>query len=178
MIKVMELGSIHKSKEGIFEMTSDNGGRLETLHWFNTLSRTFVPVLSDFVLIDSTHKTNMYDLSLIVTTVVDSLGKYVPLGFLPAPSQHSESITRHMNLLKLTDNNYIAPSYENLRSIMADEGSALVKVASDMAGYHHCLYAFHINQFAVRVSSFVYILNLCCHRFTANIHFGNMYVIA
>ena len=26
MIKLMELGSIHKSNEGIFEMTSDNGG--------------------------------------------------------------------------------------------------------------------------------------------------------
>ena len=26
MIKLMELGSIHKFKEGIFEMTSDNGG--------------------------------------------------------------------------------------------------------------------------------------------------------
>ena len=30
--------------------------------------------LSDFVLIDGTHKTNIYNLSLIVTTAVDSLG--------------------------------------------------------------------------------------------------------
>ena len=35
---LMELGNIHKSKEGIFEMTSDNGGRLETLHLSNPLS--------------------------------------------------------------------------------------------------------------------------------------------
>ena len=48
-------------------MTSDNGRRLETLHWYNPLSRTFVSGLSDFVLIDGTHKTNIYDLSLIVT---------------------------------------------------------------------------------------------------------------
>jgi len=79
MIKLMELGSIHKSNEGIFEMTSDNVGRLETLHWYNPLSRTFVPGLSDFVLIGGTYKTKIYDLSLIVTTVVDSLGKSVPL---------------------------------------------------------------------------------------------------
>ena len=136
-------------------MTSNNGGRLETLHWSNPPSRTFVPGLSDFVLIDGTHKTNIYDLSLIVTTVVDSLGKSVPLGFLLAPSAHSESITRHMNLLKLTGNNCIDPSYINSRSIMTDGGSALVKVASDMTGYHHCLCAFHINQLTVRVSSFV-----------------------
>ena len=38
---------------------------------------------------------------------------------------------------------------------MTDKVSALVKVASDMAGYNHCLCAFHINQLAVRVSSFV-----------------------
>ena len=156
MIKLMELGNIHKSKEGIFEMTSDNGGHLETLHWSNPLSKQFVPVLSEFVLINGAHKTNMYDLSLVVTTVVDSLGKNVPLGFLLAPSEHSDSITRHMNLLKLTGNNCIDNSYENARSIMTDEGSALVKVGSDMAGCHHCVCAFHINELDVRVSRFFF----------------------
>ena len=39
---------------------------------------------------------------------------------------------------------------------MTDEGSVLVKVAYDMAGYHHYLCAFHINQLDVRVSTFVY----------------------
>ena len=38
---------------------------------------------------------------------------------------------------------------------MTDEGSALVSVTSDMAGYHHCVYAFHITQLYVRVSSLV-----------------------
>ena len=151
----MELGSIHKYKESIFEMTSDNGGRLETLHWSNPLSRTFMPGLSDFVLNNGNHKTNIYYLSLIVTTVIDSLGKSVPLGFLLAPFEHSESITRHMNLLKLTGNNCIDPSYVNSRSIMTDKGSTLVKVASDMAGSHHCLCAFHINQLDVRINSSV-----------------------
>ena len=49
-----------------------------------------------------THKTNIYDISLIVTSVIDSLGKYIIISFLVAPSEHSESITRQMNLLKLT----------------------------------------------------------------------------
>ena len=127
-------------------------------------------VVSDFVLIDGTHKTNIYDLSLIVTTVVDSLGKFVPLGFLLATSEHSESITKHMSLLKLTGNNCIDPSYVNSRSIMTDEGSVLVKVASYMTGYHYCLCPFHINQLAVRVSSFVntkFMLSsfICQHKF-------------
>ena len=97
-------------------------------------------------------RSNIYDLSLIVTTVVDSLGKSIPFGFLLAPSEHSESITTHMNLLKLTGNNCINSSYGNSRSVMTDEGSSLIKVASEMAGYNHCLCAFHINQLAVRVS--------------------------
>ena len=48
MIKLVELGSIHKSKEGIFEMTSDNGGRIETLHWSNPLSRVIIIVYVPF----------------------------------------------------------------------------------------------------------------------------------
>ena len=31
MIKLVKLGSIHKSKDGIFEMTSDNGGAVENI---------------------------------------------------------------------------------------------------------------------------------------------------
>ena len=42
------------------------------------------------LLIDGTHKTNIHDLSLIVTTVVDSLGKSIPIIFLVVPSEHSE----------------------------------------------------------------------------------------
>ena len=127
-------------------MTSDNGGRLETLHWSSQLSNSCVSNCSDFVLIDGIHKTNIYGLSLVVTTVVDSLGNSVLFGFLLDSSEHSDSITRYMNLLKLTRTNCINPSFINTRSIMTDEGSALVKVAPDMAGYHHCLCAFHIKS--------------------------------
>ena len=84
-------------------------------------------------------------MSLIVTTVVYSLGKYVPIGFLVVPSKHSDSIIRQMNLLKLTRTGCCNPSSIQLRSIMTGEGSALVKVASNMDGYHHCLCSFHIN---------------------------------
>ena len=130
----MELGNIHLSKEHIFEMTSDNEGRLETLHWASILSESGVHNYSDFVLIDSTHKSNLYDLSLVVTTVVDSLEKSVLLGFLLAPSEHSVAITEHMNLLKFIRTNCIDPSFINTRSIMTDEGPALVKIASNMTG--------------------------------------------
>ena len=106
------------------------------LDWYSPISKYFVPKYSGFVLIDGTHKTNIYDLSLVVTTIVDSLEKYAPIGFLLAPSEHSDSITKNVNLLKLVRTNCIDPSFIKTRSIITDEGSALVKLASDMAGYH------------------------------------------
>ena len=38
----MDIGNCHKSKGGIFEMTSDEGGRLETLRWSGSYSNNFV----------------------------------------------------------------------------------------------------------------------------------------
>ena len=62
-------------------MASDKGGRLEILQWAGSLSSMFVDKYNDFILIDSVHKTNICDLSMIVTTMVDSLGISVPVGF-------------------------------------------------------------------------------------------------
>ena len=106
----MDIGNCHKPKGGIFEMISDKGGHLETLHWSGPYSKFSVPNCSDFLLIDGTHKLNIYDLSLIVTTVLNSLGKSIPIGFLVAPSGHSDSITRQMNRLKLTRTGCCDPS--------------------------------------------------------------------
>ena len=89
MIKLMDIGNYHKSNGCIVEMTSDKGGRLEILHWSGLCSKKIVHNYSVCLLIDGTHKTNIYDLSLIVTTVVDSLGKSVPIIFLVVPSEHS-----------------------------------------------------------------------------------------
>ena len=137
----MKLGNIHKSKECIFEMTSDDGGRLETLHWSNPIQKSFVSDFNNFVIIDSIHKTNIYYMSLVVTNIVDSLGKSVPFVFLLAPSEHSDSITRHMNILKLIRSNFIDLSLFNTRSIINYEGSVSVEVAPDMTGYHHCFFS-------------------------------------
>ena len=68
-------------------MVSDRGGRLEILHCSGSFSSLFVKKYNDFILIDRTHKTNIYDLSLLVTTVVDSLGVSVPIGLMVAPSE-------------------------------------------------------------------------------------------
>ena len=56
---------------------------------------------NDFILIDSVHKTNICDLSMIVTTMVDSLGISDPVGFLLAPSENSASIDDHLDHLKI-----------------------------------------------------------------------------
>ena len=81
MLKLVELDNSHSSRDGVFEMASDKCGRLEILHWFGSFFSLFVDKYNDFVLIDGTRKTNIYDLSLIVTTMVDSLGISVRVGF-------------------------------------------------------------------------------------------------
>ena len=159
MLKLVELGNSHKSKGGVFEMTSDKGGRLEILHWAGSLSTMFVDKFNDFILIDGTHKTNIYDLSLIVTTTVDSLGISVPVGFLLAPSENSASIEDHLVNLRIGSDD---SQQFSSRSIMTDEGSALVKVASLVSGYNHCLCSFHVHQLAVRVSLYLF---LCQYTF-------------
>ena len=42
----------------------------------------FIESYNDFVLIDGTRKTNIYDLSMVVITVVDTLGVSIPTDFL------------------------------------------------------------------------------------------------
>ena len=101
MLKLLELDNSHSSKGGVFEMASDKGGRLEILHWDGSLSSLFVDKYNDFVLIDGTHKTNIYDLSMIVTTTVGSLGISVPVGFLLAPSENSASTEDHLDHFRI-----------------------------------------------------------------------------
>ena len=86
ILKLVELGNYHSSKGVLFEMASDRGGRLEILHWSGSISSLFVEKYNNLILIDGIHKTNIYDLSLIVTTVVDSLGILLPVGFMVVPS--------------------------------------------------------------------------------------------
>ena len=68
------------------------------------------------------------------------------------PSEHKYSIIRLMNLLNLTRTGCFNPSSIQLWSVMTDEDSTLVKVASNMDGYYHCLYSFHISQLDIKVS--------------------------
>ena len=69
ILKLAELGNYHSSKGGVFEIASDRGDRLETLYWSGSFLSLFMEKYSCFMLIDGNHKTNICDLSLVVTTV-------------------------------------------------------------------------------------------------------------
>ena len=164
MLKVVELGNYCISKGGVLEITSDKGGILEILHWARSLSSMFVDTYNDFILIDGTHKTNVYNLSLIVTTTVDSLGISVPVGFLIAPSENSASIEDHLAHLRISGIHSNGLHRFSSRSIMTDEGSALVKFASLISGHNHYLCSFHVHQLVIRVSYYLFLCEytLCC----------------
>ena len=65
MKRLMDFSNCYKSKEGVFQTSSDNGGRLETLYRSSPFSKSVMSSYSYFLLVDGTHKTNIYDLSLI-----------------------------------------------------------------------------------------------------------------
>ena len=170
MLKLVELGNSHSSNGALFEMASNRGGRLEILHWSGSFFSLFVEKYNNFIFIDGTHKTNIYDLSLLVTTVVDSLGISVPVGFIVAPSENASSIESHLDHLKI-DSNISHDLYGSICcAIVTDEGYTLVKVASSISGYNYCLCSYHVNQLAVRVSAYIYVM--CVHFYV-----GTLYVI-
>ena len=145
-------------------MASDKGGKIEMSHWVGFLSPLFIDKYNDFILIDGTHKTNIYDLSMIVTTTVDSLGISAPVDFLLAPSENSTSIEDHLDHLRIDGIHLKCLHGDSSRSIVADEGSTLVKVASLISDYNHCLCSFQVHQLVVRVSSCLFLCGytLCC----------------
>ena len=73
MMNLVELENIYVYKCGLFDIVSYRSGRLEILHWSGFFPSLFVERHNGLVLIDRTRKTNIYDLSLFVTTVVDFL---------------------------------------------------------------------------------------------------------
>ena len=164
MLKLVKLGNFHSCKGGVFEMASDKDGRLEILHWAGSLSSLFVDKYNDLILIDGTHKSNIYDLSLIIATMVDSLGISVPVLFLLATSENSASIGDHLDHLRIGGIHSNGLHGVSSRSIITDKGYVFLKVASLISGYNHYLCSFNIHQVAVRVSSclFLYGNTLCC----------------
>ena len=145
MFKLVEFGNYHSSKGGVFEIASDKGGRLEILDWSSSFSSMFVDKYNNFVIIDSTHKINIYDVSLIVTTMVASLDISDPVGFLLAPSENSASIDDHLDHLKIGGIHSHGLHGISSCSIMTDEGSTLVKFASLISCYNPCLCSFHVH---------------------------------
>ena len=93
MIRLVVLDNSHKFKDGLFELESDKGERMDTLYWSNFLSSSFLSKYDDFGLVYSTHKINMYALSLVVKTIVDYLGISIPVENLVVSLEYSQSIT-------------------------------------------------------------------------------------
>ena len=90
----------------------------------------FVEKYSDFSLIEGTRKTNIYDLSLVVTTIVDSLRVSIPASFLVPPSENSSSIDSHLDILRISSNPSHDLSGSTSCSVMTNEESASVNVTS------------------------------------------------
>jgi len=79
---------------------------------------------------------------------------------LLAPSENSASIEDHLVHLTIGGIHSNGLHQFSSRSIMTDEGSALVKVSSLISGYNHCLCSLHVHQVALRVVICFYVSTL------------------
>ena len=85
------------------------------------------------------------------------LGISFPVVILLAPSKKFASIEDHLDHLRIGGIHSNGLHGFSCRSIVTDEGSTLVKVASLISGYNHCLCSFNVHQLAVRVSSCLFL---------------------
>ena len=111
---------------------------------------SFISKYDDFVLIDGTHNINIYDLNLVVTTVIDSLGTFVSVGFLVAPSEHSQSIKKKY-LLRIFQ--FLMKNHQSC--IMIDEGLVLVNMATSLSNFCRLFCGYHVNALAIQVRTYI-----------------------
>ena len=105
--------------------------------------KEFIRLYQDFLLLDGTHKTNVYDLRLMPLAVVDCLGYTMPVGVLLAPSESTDAVQLLFETLGIEDN----PEY----CVMTEEGAAFVSYCSGLQR-SHLLCTHHFRMKAMEVS--------------------------
>ncbi|MEN9638165.1 MAG: transposase domain [Bacteroidota bacterium] len=98
--------------------------------------RRYAVQYNDFIIVDGTHNTVMYDLKLMPYTVVCALGKSVIAGFALDESENGETVTDGLSMFNLGR----AGS-----TLMTDGGSAFPSAASE-AQMHHILCSQHFQR--------------------------------
>jgi len=101
MLALMHLGHAILDKGGIFEYQVRDDMRIDHIFIMFLEMEAYNIKYSDFIVIDGTHGTNAYELTLIPLCLVDTLKKTIIAAVLIMPSENSISIINGMKVVNI-----------------------------------------------------------------------------
>jgi hypothetical protein len=138
---LVKWGELERQNGGAFKMFSDNMCQVRAFIFQTKEMREYAKAYNDFIILDGTHGTNQYGLTLEPPTIIDSLGKSVIGGIPICESEQSKFSREILEVLGL---------HNVGATLMTDEGSAFFSLAGNL-GMIHLLCTFHFEQKARNV---------------------------
>ena len=89
---LFDLGKRLQIEGGIFEIGTDDEARIDRIIFQSRMQRRFVEMYGDFFVVDGTHGTNIHGMTLILTCVIDALGKTKIVGSIICHTESHEDI--------------------------------------------------------------------------------------
>jgi hypothetical protein len=133
MNQLMALGKEINREGGLFDYVLDEDMRLQSLYIkFPTMDK-YLQQYGDFFVLDGTHGTNAYGLTLIPLVIVEPLGKSIFVGIIICPAESSVYIIEGMKRLGIGKKNSV---------LLSDQGAAFGLVAEALEMTHR-LCAWH-----------------------------------
>jgi len=127
MQALMHLGHVILDKGEIFEYQAKDDMHIDHIFiWFPGMEAYNIK-FGNFIVIDGTHGTNAYGLTLIPLCLVDTLGKTIIAAVLIVPSENSTSIINGMNAVNIGSEGGV---------LLSDRGICFAIVAEEFKMIH------------------------------------------
>jgi hypothetical protein len=142
--KINDLLSYGKKIEangGIFGYECDGDARICEIYIQSNISKKYLAMYGDLLIMDGTHNTNINAMTLIPLVVVDAFGKTGIGGYIFGHYEEHETMINGLRTFGIGNGNGI--------SLLTDGGSAF-EACADIYNFQHilCTYHFTLNVFA------------------------------
>jgi hypothetical protein len=140
MNQFFQFGAEIQKNGGLFDWTIDYSGHLSSIFIQTHTGKEYSRVYSDLTLVDGTHGTNLYGLTLVPFTNVDCLGHSIINGIYIANSECGELVEKGLRSFGLA-----TPE----ATLLTDGGTAFPEVANRLMMKHIlCVHHFRTDLFA------------------------------
>ena len=129
-------GKYVQKDDGIFHIETEANVFTQCVYVRFPGAKPFYDQYSDFIICDGTHKTNKYNMTLVVLTLVDALGKSVLAGLMIVPSEKQEYIEKGLKKLQL----------DTKGSVFLTDGAACFPGLTEAMEMIHQLCAWHFSK--------------------------------